>query len=939
MMPLQSPRLCQLFVFLAALFPVCQLASAEPEVDYAKDIYPILETHCLGCHNSDEADGELVMDDFAAMMRGGEKGVALTAGEPNSSRMFLMVSGKMDPVMPPEDAEGLSDEELKLMATWIEQGAKGPSGPMPIKRSLRTPIIKANQQVAQPITAATLSTGGDLVAVARFATVHVMQGDVESSIRLNADDKGKINSLQFSPDSKTLLMGSGLTGVYGRAAIYDWKSGQLVQEFTVGGDTLYDAVFSPDGNTVAAAGYDAVIRLWDVASGKQLGELKGHNGAIYDLEYSPDGAVLISASADETVKVWNPQTMQRLDTLSQPEGEVLVTKVTKDGAHILAGSADNRIRIWQLKSKTTPAINPLVAARFVDESPAVAMDFTPDGRQLLAVFESGNAKVLSTVDWQPVASLDRLPDSATSVMIRPDGGTASAALMNGQLATITLPTASAGPDDKPKQQIAKVYLPSSEPLSMSEAEARQAATKQPVESARGSIPLPGHSLVNGQLSDRGEVDWYQWDCHQGEVWAIDVDKASGSKLDPIVTITDVAGKPVIQVRLQAIRDSYFTFRGKNSDQTDDFRLFNWQELQLNQYLYSAGEVTRLKLHPRGPDSGFNVYPGRGKRWTYFGTSGATHALGEPAYIVQPMAPGSEPMANGLPTFDVPYQNDDDPMRMAGTNSRLLFTAPSDGPYRIAVRDTRGEGGEKYGYQLRVRPAEPKFNPKVSALSKELFPGTGREIGVSVDRFDGFDGPVTFEIDALPDGLISNFPVTIESGQQSAQAVVWATPEADAKLLSTEAAATAKVTAWAMINGQRIEKSVGDLGKLVVSANAPKVSATIARTSDPADQNVARDLLIQIPRGQTVSARVVIQRAEGFNGQVSFGKEFSGRNPSHGVYVDNIGLNGLLIVANASEREFFLTADPTATPGKRAFFLTAAVDGGLATHPVTVEVLP
>jgi WD40 repeat protein len=841
--------------------------------------------------------------------------------------------------MPPEDAEGLNEEELKILATWIEQGAKGPSGAMPIKRSLRTPAIKANEQVALPITAAALSADGDLVAVARFGSVEVMQGDIEYVIHLSSDDRGKINSLEFSPDSKTLLIGSGLTGVYGRAAIYDWKSGDLVKEFTVAGDTLYDAVFSPDGKTIAAAGYDAVIRLWDVSSGKQLGQLKGHNGAIYDLEYSPDGGVLISASADETVKVWNPKSMQRLDTLSQPEGEVLVTKITKDGQHVLAGSADNRIRIWKLESKTTPTINPLLAARFVDESPVVAMDLTPDGKQLLAVFESGNAKVLSTADWQPAASLDRLPDSATSVFIRPDGATASVALMNGKLATVALSTTSQGSQELPQQQLAKVYLPSSEPLTISEADARDAAEKHPVESARGSIPLAGHSVVNGQIGELGEVDWYQWDCHQGEVWAIDVDKAAGSKLDPIVTITDVSGKPVIHVRLQAIRDSYFTFRGKNSDQSDDFRLFNWQELQLNQYLYSAGEVTRLKLHPRGPDSGFNVYPGRGKRWTYFGTSGATHALGEPAYIVQPMAPGSEPMANGLPTFDVPYENDDDPMRMAGTNSRLLFTAPGDGPYRIAVRDTRGEGGGKYGYQLRVRPAEPKFNPKVSKLSKELFPGTGREIGVSVDRFDGFDGPVTFEIDALPDGLISNFPVTIEAGQQAAQAVVWATPDADAKLLSAEAAATAKVTAWAMINGKRAEKSVGDLGKLIVSAKPPKVAATITRSDDPADENVARDLLIQIPRGRTVSARVVIQRAEGFKGQVSFGKEFAGRNPSHGVYVDNIGLNGLLIVANASEREFFLTADPTATPGKRSFFLTAAVEGGIATYPVTVEVLP
>ena len=91
--------------------------------------------------------------------------------------------------------------------------------------------------------------------------------------------------------------------------------------------------------------------------------------------------------------------------------------------------------------------------------------------------------------------------------------------------------------------------------------------------------------------------------------------------------------------------------------------------------------------------------------------------------------------------------------------------------------------------------------------------------------------------------------------------------------------------------------------------------------------------------ETASARVIIQRKEGFNNEVSFGKERSGKNASQGVYVDNIGLNGLLIVAGASEREFFVTADETAVPGKRSFFLTANVDGGLTTHPIDIEVLP
>ena len=156
---------------------------------------------------------------------------------------------------------------------------------------------------------------------------------------------------------------------------------------------------------------------------------------------------------------------------------------------------------------------------------------------------------------------------------------------------------------------------------------------------------------------------YRWQANAGEVWAIDADKVGKSPIDTIITVLDAGDRPVLRTRLQAVRDSYFTFRGKDSKQVGDFRIFNWQEMHLGQYLYAAGEVTRLWMHPRGPDSGFNVYPGEGMRWTYFGTTHTAHALGEPAYIVEALPEGSEPVANGLPVFDVYYENDDDPMRV------------------------------------------------------------------------------------------------------------------------------------------------------------------------------------------------------------------------------------------------------------------------------------
>ena len=116
---------------------------------------------------------------------------------------------------------------------------------------------------------------------------------------------------------------------------------------------------------------------------------------------------------------------------------------------------------------------------------------------------------------------------------------------------------------------------------------------------------------------------------------------AGSKLDSFIEVLDAQGNRIPRVLLQAVRNSYFTFRGKDDVVVDDFRLFNWEEMRLNEYLYSNGEVVKLWLYPRGPDSGFRVYPGEGKRWGYFDTTPLAHALGEPCYVVEPHPPGTE----------------------------------------------------------------------------------------------------------------------------------------------------------------------------------------------------------------------------------------------------------------------------------------------------------
>ena len=448
------------------------------------------------------------------------------------------------------------------------------------------------------------------------------------------------------------------------------------------------------------------------------------------------------------------------------------------------------------------------------------------------------------------------------------------------------------------------------------------------------ISVPG--AIGGRLFSQGrdarDNDLFRFEGRAGQVLVVETMAARrGSPIDTRIEILHPDGKPVERVLLQGVRNSNITFRGIDAN-IQDVRVENWEEMELNELLYMRGEVCKLFRMPQGPDSGFQFYSLNGKRRTYFDTTPTAHADEEACYIVEPHLPGTKLVDNGLPVFPLHYENDDDGERRLGSDSRLVFTVPSNGAYLVRVSDSRGFSGERFAYRLSVREAKPDFKVTLNGANPVVPPGSGQEFSFAAERTDGFEGEIKIDISGLPEGFLASNPLSIQAGHTSASGSIFAATDAK----DPAEMPAIKMTATAKVDGKTITKEVNSFAKIKLGEK-PKLMVALEPYAEGETNFVERSisekpLEITIAPGQIIPVWIKIKRS-GHDDLVSFTAE----NLPHGVIVDNIGLSGVLIPKEESERQVFLKAARWVPETERLAHLQAKQAGNPTSLPVLIRV--
>jgi WD40 repeat protein/serine/threonine protein kinase len=245
------------------------------------------------------------------------------------------------------------------------------------------------------------SRSGSWLAAGSFGDVRVWE-TTSWKLAYEFHTHDVVRALSFHPASDQLAAATGKS-----VAIWDLTTSAPLLVVGDHSNFLLCATYHPDGQSLASAGFEGEVKVWNVGKGLPLKRpgglafpsspislwatvwsikrimparnLSGHVGRVSCLAYSPDGRYLVSAGVDGVFHQWDTNTWTRNTPAIGHRGHVLALAFSPDGTRLVSAGSDATIRVWDAND-----FHPLFTLRgHADAISGIA--HSPDGRFLASV--------------------------------------------------------------------------------------------------------------------------------------------------------------------------------------------------------------------------------------------------------------------------------------------------------------------------------------------------------------------------------------------------------------------------------------------------------------------------------------------------------------------------------------------------------------------------
>jgi WD40 repeat protein len=248
----------------------------------------------------------------------------------------------------------------------------------------------------------------------------------------------------------------------GMAREINAATGALVRTFGAGHGEIYDAQPSPDGETLAVAGVDGIVRLYGRHDGRPRGTLPVGSAGIV-AQWSPSGRYILTTSQDRLARVWDVRTRTVANQMGHSglvndatwagtddyvatvdgvgvgrvwdvgSGDVLTelrghttwinfVVASPDGRRLATASQDGTVRVWRLgpgapagRHNTTETVN--------------GVDVTDDGRRVVSASYVDGTVLSDARTGRTIRVLDK--DATEAPRLSPDGATVATLVVEG----------------------------------------------------------------------------------------------------------------------------------------------------------------------------------------------------------------------------------------------------------------------------------------------------------------------------------------------------------------------------------------------------------------------------------------------------------------------------------------------------------------------------